>query len=280
LENWQPTPGMDATAAEARRTELLQQVRQAQPVAGQSLEASFPPVRSDPLLFNTGVVAPQPEPEPPADETPAPADEAPTGDVPPQDDDGSADAVGDPDPAVTLPNPLGETGLHTADGLPDGVQNLVPDASGLVDDFDAMAGIGGDTPADMAADSSADVMVDVVSDAPMQDATLPSMDDIDVLGDMQVADVLVDQPAMADVAAAPTYDQAPPLDDLGLDTPVLVDDFTDDFTDDLAAAVPQSDTIGFDEPDFEPATSDFADPEPEPEPVGAADDGSDDLGLT
>ena len=148
LENWQPSAGMDSAAAEARRTELLQQVRQAQPVAGQSLEASFPPVRSDPLLFNTGVVGPRRSRN-------LRRNRPPTRRQPPADDgtgrrradsgrDSSAsDAADNPDPAVTLPNPLGETGLHTADGLPDGVQNLAG-ASGLVDDFDAMAGIGGD----------------------------------------------------------------------------------------------------------------------------------------
>ena len=244
--------------------------------------------RSDPLLFNTGVVGPQPEPEPepepepPADETPAPVgDTAAGGGDQTQDDAGTSDAVDNPDPAVTLPNPLGETGLHTADGLPDGVQNLVSDASGLVDDFDSMAGIGGDMAADLTSDSSADLTGDVISDGPDaisgadQDATFASMDDLDVLGESQVAGALVDQSAMVDVAAAPTYDDAPPLDDLGLDAPVLVDDFTDDF----APSAPDSEPITFDEPDFEPAVSDFADSEPEPQPVAAADDGSDDLGL-
>ncbi len=106
--------------------------------------------------------------------------------------------------------------------------------------------------------------------------TRPScaMDDADVLGETQVADALIDQPAMVDVAVAPTYDQAPPLDDLGLDAPVLVDEFTP------SEPEPEPEPITFDEPDLEPAMSDFAEPEPEPQPVAAADDGSDDLGLT
>jgi hypothetical protein len=263
LENWRPSAGMDAVAAEARRTELLQQVRQAQPVAGQSIDASFPPVRSDPLLFNTGVVAPSPEPtpEPPADETP-PADDAPAGETPGQDDEAppaeDAPAAETPDPRVTTPLP--ETGLHTAD------------------DFDAMAGIGGDATEGITSDAMGDMTGDLVADGPQlvpgaaQDAPFVPMTDVDVLGESQVADAMIDQPEMVDAAVAPTYDQATPLDDLGLDTPVLVDDFT--------PSEPEPEPITFDEPDLEPAMSDFAEPEPEPEPVAAADDGSDDLGLT
>jgi hypothetical protein len=168
--------------------------------------------------------------------------------------------------------------LHTADGLPDGVQNLVPDASGLVDDFDAMAGIGGDAAAEMTSDAIGDMTGDLATDGPQlvpgaeQDAPSAPMADVDVLGETQVADAMIDQPEMVDVAVAPTYDQAPPLDDLGLDTPVLVDEFT--------PSEPEPEPITFDEPDLEPAISDFAEPEPEPEPVAAGDDGSDDLGLT
>jgi actin-like ATPase involved in cell morphogenesis len=259
LENWQPSPGMDAEAAEARRTELLQQVRQAQPVAGQSIDASFPPVRSDPLLFNTGVVGPTPEPEPPADETPPAADEAPAGEAPPADEEvppaEEPPAAETPDPRVTTPLP--ETGLHTADGLPDGVQNLVSEASsGLVDDFDAMAGIGADAGG-----------ADGVLTAPIPPDAVDSTA-ADVLGEAQVAAAVTEAPATADATAAPTYDQPPPFDDLGLEMP--------DFAAEVEA-LPEPEPITFDEPEFEPAIPDFA--EPEPEPVAAADDGSDDLSL-
>ena len=75
--------------------------------------------------------------------------------------------------------------------------------------------------------------------------------------------------------SAPTYDQAPPLDDLGLDAPVLVDEFTP------SEPEPEPEPITFDEPDLEPAVSDFAEPEPEPAAGGCGRRRlTDDLGLT
>jgi hypothetical protein len=216
-------------------------------------------------LFNPEVVAPPEEPtaEPPAAETP-PATDAPAGEVPADAEDAqAADAAPEaetPDPRVTTPLP--ETGLHTADGLPDGVQNLVSEASsGLVDDFDAMAGIGDD-----AGDAGG---ADGVLTAPTPpDAVDPVA--ADVLGESQVAAAVTQEPApaMADVTATPTYDQPPPFDDLGLEMP--------DFAAEVEA-MPEPEPITFDEPEFEPTIPDFA--EPEPEPVAAADDGSDDLSV-
>ena len=120
------------------------------------------------------------------------------------------------EPAADLP----DFGLHTADGLPDGVQNLTgglgaDDATGLVDDFDAMAGI--DTPASATG-------AETVMTAPAPADAVAT----DVLGETQVAEAVAEAPVMADATVVPVYDQPPPLDDLGLETPILVDEFTPD----------------------------------------------------
>jgi actin-like ATPase involved in cell morphogenesis len=266
LENWRPAPGMDSTAAETRRNELLQQVRQAQPVAGQGIEASFPPVLSDPLLFNTGVVGPavEPEPEtPPAAETP-PADETPAGDSASTEESPAEATTETPDPRVTTPLPdyaaeatgMPETGLHTSDGLPEGVMNLAgAAASGLVDDFDALAGIG------ETATSEVDGLLTVPAPAEVAATS-------DVVGDTMVAEAAATAgtPEIG-IATAPVYDQAPPIDDLGLEMP------------DFAAAV-EPEPMTFEEPAFEPAVADFAEAEPDLEPAVADDSSTDDLGLT
>jgi hypothetical protein len=96
------------------------------------------------------------------------------------------------------------------------------------------------------------------------------MADADVLGESQVA-AAVTQPATADVTAMPVYDQPPPIDDLGLEVPDVPVEL---------AVMPDPEPVTFEIPELETEMADFAEPELEPEPVAAADDSTDDLGLS
>ena len=131
LENWQPVPGMDAAAASA--TNRASAAGAPSPAGRRAEPRRVIPagaVRSVAVQHRCGRSDSGARAGAGTRRRDAPAGGRGTSrwNADTEDDDSSAsDAADNPDPAVTLPNPLGETGLHTADGLPDGVQNLVPE---------------------------------------------------------------------------------------------------------------------------------------------------------
>jgi hypothetical protein len=118
-------------------------------------------------------------------------------------------------------------------------------AAGLVDEFDAML--------EGEAAALGDATGVMTAPAPAADATAADAAADDVLGDMQVADAVLEVPApeMAAVGAA-----ADPLVDVVMDSPPpLVDDFE--------IEIPAEPEISFEAPELEPAMSDFEVPEVE-----------------
>ena len=182
----------------------------------------------------------------------------------------AADAVADaaaPDPRVTMPPP----GV-----MPDGTpapepQNtgIVPpslqEADGLADDFDAMLEAEAGSMTTAADAAMAEATEAVTAPAAAVDAVTD-----DVLGDMQVADAVMEVPTpeMAQVGAI-----ADPLVDVVMDSPAP-------FVDDFDIEIPAEPEVTFDEPEVEPAMANFDEPDIDEPSFDAVDDPADDpLGL-
>lgn len=275
LANWTPPDGTSPERAAELRAELQQMVDRYRPLPGQPVDEAVAELQDrfeskvedfeqdakievligEETAEESGAGEPATDPVSgdPMSTDPAATDPAAPGtEVDPvagTDDPGPYDGI--PDPEVSLPAPTAVTATGAAAG--------VAGTAMLDDDFDGMV------MAESAAAAAGSAAGDLMTAPPAAAADA----DMDVLGEAQVASAVG--------VAAPVPEMAPVgvdagTDVLGLDGPVGPADT--DF-DTSAFSVDSEPQVTF-EPEFEPASTDFDEPDIEPDMSETSDDATDD----